>query len=62
LHTIRDIVYLLLSIVICIVWTVSDRRRTNYDRLHYWFSQVLIMVLSCITFAYGILPDLHWSL
>jgi hypothetical protein len=55
LHTIRDIVYLLLSILSCIVWTTLDRRRTNYNKLFYWFSQALIMVLSCIVFTYGIL-------
>ena len=55
LHTIRDIVYLLVSILACIVWTVLDKRRTNYNKLFYWFSQALIMVLSCIVFAYGIL-------
>jgi hypothetical protein len=54
LHTIRDTVYLLLSIVICIVWTLFDKHRTNYNRLHYWFSQVLVMALSCIAFAYGV--------
>jgi len=54
LHTIRDTVYLVVSIVVCLVWTMLDRGRGNYNRLLYWFSQVLIMVLSCIVFAYGI--------
>ena len=53
LHTIRDTVYLLLSIVICVVWTLLDRRRRNYNRLLYWFSGALIVVLSCIVFSYG---------
>jgi len=46
-------VYLLLSIMSCVVWTILDRRRTDYNRLLYWFSQALVMVLSCIVFAYG---------
>ena len=54
LHTIRDIVYLLLGILVCIIWTILDKRRTNYNKLFYWFSQALIMVLSCIVFTYGI--------
>ena len=74
LHTIRDIVYLLLSFCVCIVWMVVDKKRPNYDKLHYWFSQSGIMILSCITFAYGVLKlfpvqmnspsfiDLHRSL
>jgi len=54
LHTIRDIVYLLFSFVVCVVWSILDRGRENYNRQLYWFSQALIMVLSCIVFAYGI--------
>lgn len=55
LHTIRDIAYLFISIAGCVVWTLSDRRRKNYDRLHYWFSWVLIMVMSYIIYGYGII-------
>jgi hypothetical protein len=53
LHTIRDIVYLSFAALGCVIWTLADRRRTNYNKLHYWFSQALITGLSCIMFAYG---------
>jgi hypothetical protein len=54
LHTIRDTVYLLITCLACVLWTVLDRQRSNYNKLHYWFSQCLVVVLSCILFAYGI--------
>jgi len=55
LHTIRDIVYLVVSIFGCLIWTLFDRKRKNYDRLHYWFSWTLIMVMSYIIYGYGII-------
>src|SRR6266700_583507 len=55
LHTIRDIVYLVLSCLVCVVWTIFDRKSENYQKLLYWFSQCLVIGLSCIMFAYGIL-------
>jgi len=55
LHAIRDIVYLAVACLCCVVWTIADRKRTNYNKLLYWFSQWLIMLLACIAFAYGII-------
>ncbi|HEY4197633.1 MAG TPA: hypothetical protein VGM63_18960 [Mucilaginibacter sp.] len=54
LHTIRDIMYLAVACLGCVVWTITDRKRTSYNKLLYWFSQWLIMLLACIGFAYGI--------
>lgn len=54
LHTIRDIVYLLLAVLGAVIWTLADRKRQDYNPLHYWFSRVLIAGLSAILFAYGI--------
>lgn len=53
LHTIRDAVYLFISVITATIWSVLDRRRANYEMLHYWFSRFLVFVLSSITFAYG---------
>ena len=55
LHTIRDIVYLVFTVAGCIIWTLADGKRPDYNRLHYWFSRVLVTGLSCIMFAYGII-------
>jgi hypothetical protein len=55
LQTIREIVYLLLTCLGCGLWTALDRKRTNYNKLLYWFSKCLLTVLSCILFGYGIL-------
>jgi hypothetical protein len=64
LHTIRDIVYLTVAGLACAVWTIIDRRRASYNTLLYWFSQWLIMILSCIAFTYGVaklLPVQMWT-
>jgi hypothetical protein len=55
LHTIRDITYLLLSVLACILWSYFDRKRAGYNKLLYWFSQCLVAVLACFLFAYGII-------
>ena len=55
LHTIRDTVYLVLACSACVVWTILDKKRANYNNLLYWFSRGLVVILSCIAFAYGIL-------
>ncbi|MGE5109189.1 MAG: hypothetical protein ACM3H8_16745 [Sphingobacteriales bacterium] len=55
LHTIRDIVYLLAACLVCMLWTIFDKKRANYNKLFYWFSQFLVVGLSAITFAYGII-------
>jgi len=54
LHTIRDIVYLLIAAIACIVWSILDRKRENYNRLFYWFSLFVIPVISGVVFGYGI--------
>jgi hypothetical protein len=55
LRTIRDIVYLFLAVLACAIWSLADNKRTNYNKLRYWFSQALIAGLSCIMFGYGII-------
>lgn len=55
LHTIRDVVYLLLTCLACVLWTIFDKKRPNYNKLHYWFSQCAIIILSCVVFAYGVI-------
>ncbi len=55
LHTIRDTVYLLFSILICIAWTIYDKKRAHYNGMLYWFSGCLVVALSSIVFVYGII-------
>jgi hypothetical protein len=38
----------------CAVWSSLDRKRQEYNRLHYWFSKVLVAGLSAILFSYGV--------
>lgn len=55
LHTVRDTVYLTLACFGCLLWTIIDRKRAGYDKLHYWFTQCLVAALACITFSYGVI-------
>jgi hypothetical protein len=55
LHTIRDTVYLVFSFLACAAWTIFDKKRTNYNKLHYWFTESLVIALSCMLFSYGII-------
>ncbi|MEO5563395.1 MAG: hypothetical protein ABIR18_08170 [Chitinophagaceae bacterium] len=55
LHTIRDTIYFLFACLGCITWTIFDKKRNDYNKLHYWFSQFLITGLSCVVFFYGVI-------
>jgi hypothetical protein len=55
LHTIRDIVYLVLASAGTVVWTMLDGKVKHYERQQYWFSKFLLTALSCIVYAYGIM-------
>ena len=48
LHTIRDTIYLIFSITLCIAWTICDKKRIHYNSMLYWFSGCLVIALSCI--------------
>jgi hypothetical protein len=57
---IRHIVFLVSTISICLLWTIFDGKAKNYDKLNFWFSKILRIVLACTIFAYGIIkvfPD-----
>jgi hypothetical protein len=45
----------MLTCLACVLWTILDKKRSNYNKLLYWFSLGVIVMLSCITFAYGII-------
>jgi uncharacterized membrane protein YphA (DoxX/SURF4 family) len=46
-------VFLLLAAVGCLLWSLLDRRRANYNRLAYWFRIVLRYTLIINCFGYG---------
>ena len=43
----------ILALIACIVWSVTDNKRTNYNRFYYWFSNYLAyyIFLAMITYA-----------
>ncbi len=44
---------LLLAVIGAIVWTIAERKKTNYNRLFYWFCLYLRYVLAITILGYG---------
>ena len=44
---------IILSILSCLIWTISDRGRQSYDKLFYWFTLILRIFLVGAMFLYG---------
>ena len=55
LHTIRDIAYFFIAFLVCLLWSVFDRKRPNYNKLYNRFSQSQVIILSVFMFSYGII-------
>src|SRR5579859_2901731 len=47
--------YVLLAAAGCLVWSMLDRRRKNYERLGYWLRTALRYYIALECFQYGIL-------
>lgn len=43
-----------LSIIAAIAWSILDKKRTNYNRLFYWFNVYLRYTLAIVILGYGI--------
>jgi hypothetical protein len=52
---IRMIVYLLLAFTGCLVWTLLQRKKANYNRLDFWFREVLCFCSACTMLFYGVI-------
>jgi hypothetical protein len=46
--------YTILAALGCLIWSVLDRKRSNYSRLNYWNCLFIRFSLSSILFGYGI--------
>lgn len=42
-----------MALTICIIWSLADRKRNNYDRLYHWFSIGVRYYLAFAMFEYG---------
>ena len=47
--------FLSLAVIACIVWSVADRRRREYDRLAYWLRTIVRYYLASVALSYGII-------
>jgi hypothetical protein len=47
--------YLGLAAVACIVWTILDRKRRNYERLAFWLRMVVRYYIAAAALSYGII-------
>lgn len=54
LSLVRFICFLMVSLVASLVWTLLDTKRQNYIRLDAWTRQILVLLLSCVMWGYGI--------
>ena len=48
-------VFALLAVIGCLVWSLLDRRRNNYDRLGYYLRTAIRYYIAFMCFQYGIL-------
>jgi hypothetical protein len=55
LTLVRHIVFFISSIVVCFLWTFFDKRAKHYNKLNFWFSKGLRVVLACTMFCYGMI-------
>jgi hypothetical protein len=47
--------YLSIAAVACVVWTILDRERTNYNRLAFWLRLVVRYYVAAAALSYGII-------
>jgi len=45
--------FVILAAMVTVVWSIADRKRTNYEKLHAWFRVVLRLWLAGIIGLYG---------
>jgi uncharacterized membrane protein YphA (DoxX/SURF4 family) len=53
LEYVTSLLFLVLALAATPVWSVLDRRRPNYVRLHFWFRVLLRYTLAVTLFTYG---------
>ena len=53
LSYVRQFLFLVVSGVVCIVWSVVDRKRTNYRQLYWWLILIVRYALAAVMLSYG---------
>ncbi len=49
----QSLVFLVLSIIACLIWTILDRKRPNYDKLYFYLEIFVRYFLAAILISYG---------
>jgi hypothetical protein len=47
--------YLVIALIACVLWSVLDRRRGNYERLSYWLRLAVRYYIASAALSYGII-------
>lgn len=47
--------FLSISVIACLAWSVLDRRRKEYDRLAFWLRTIIRYFLATVALSYGII-------
>ena len=50
---------LILAAMLCLIWTLTDRKRNNYNHLFYWLTVYVRYFLAFIVMLYGIAKFFH---
>jgi hypothetical protein len=59
-HYVQVFCTFVVAVAVTAVWTVVDRKRTNYVRLHEWIRAFIRFILATVLFVYGggkLIPD-----
>ncbi len=50
---VQEFMFLTVSIVSCILWSILDRKRTEYEKLYYWLTVLVRYYLAVVLLLYG---------
>lgn len=53
--------FIFISALICLIWSLLDRKRKNYEKLLYWFRVVICYYLAMQLFTYGFSKLFKWQ-
>ena len=50
---VQEFLFLVLSLITCIIWSVSDRKRGSYNKMLYWLQVLVRYYLAYVLLGYG---------
>lgn len=53
------LILFILSLIGCVIWSIFDRKRTNYNKLYYYLSVFIRYYIAFMLFTYGAIKQIH---